>query len=190
MLGTLSGVLWFLELEYAYEMNLDLGWLQGLNLAIPIGFLLFILWFNLYLSTNITKKAALNILALLVACAHFYWLFFAANKAYSRSPIAMFESFSQPAWVREAYEFSILLIPPVFALIVISFLKLFKMKRSYWRILLFTLSIAGIYPLGQFLFGLSNHRGISSDIPWILIPFVFLALGTLVVKNENRSAYP
>lgn len=180
-----SGALWRLELEHHGWGGLN--WLSYFHLAIPIGLFLFLLWFNVYISMSIKKRIALNLIALSVAYAHFYWLINAVNKVYSRSPLAMLESFSQPEWVREAYGYSILFIPIVFALMVISFLRLFKFKRSYWRVLLFTLAIAGAFLSAVILLDITNHRGSADEIhalkSGIVIPFLFLSLGTLVVKK-------
>ncbi|PCJ63926.1 MAG: hypothetical protein COA58_14950 [Bacteroidetes bacterium] len=183
-LALVCGLLWRIELEY--HGWAALGWISYFHNAIPVGFVLFMVWANSVVKLPIKKRLLLNIVSILFAISVFYAVNYSLHTMYVIN-LAIFDASDLEIFIHVT---SIFFIVPLVILCAFLLLRIFGF-RVHWKHLLWSLLFILVsIPVSIFLLDLVNHKGSSNFIHTIksgfIIPWIVLSLGVLVLESRKK----
>lgn len=161
----LSGGLWHFEI--VYNKWHFLKWVYNFHYAVPISFLLFIIWANIFSQSN--RIIVTNILSILYG----FLLYFIV-------PHALISN------ARMGFLFPIFLICciPLGAFII---LKIGKTETSFKKLIISTIGMILSFPLSfLILYIFDNSDGLMPFKSGILLPFWMISLGILVISKKKN----
>ena len=178
ILAVIAGVLWRMELEqHGWQ---GLAWLQYFHLAIPAGYILFLLWANVIIEINPAKRILLNVVALAYGAFAYYVLLYSLSCFFVTGPLALLRLF-EPAWKYYLGTFSVFLVVPLLPFGAWLIPQAFRLRVKSRYCLYSMLGMIVSVPLACILLWLVNHRGgddpIHSVKSGFLIPLWFISMG-------------
>lgn len=184
MVGTLSAILWRVEVEYhGWE---GLIWVSYFHWAIPCGVLLFATWLCFFCGVKPFKKRVLFVSIFILFSAVSYVLTYDSVTVYYSGWIGLIEL---PWWYWIRLYLIYLIVPSVSILfLVIS--RLFSDSVTLRRSVLSLSVYALAFPVAILLLEITQHRGRPDVLHAIksgfVIPFLILSLGIpFVFKSDN-----
>lgn len=164
IISLLSGGLWHFEIIYN-EWHF-LKWVYNFHYTVPIGFLLFIIWANIFSQSN--QKIITNILSIIYGISLYFIV-----------PHALISN------ARMGFLLPIFLICciPLGAFII---LKIGKTETSFNKLIISTIGMILSFPLSfLILYLFDNGNGLMPFKSGILLPFWMISLGILVINNKK-----
>jgi hypothetical protein len=185
----ICGLIWRFEVEYHGWKGLT--WLSYFHYAIPLAFGLFLLWANFFIQTNLSRRIAFNLIAILYCVLIYYFLTISLTYNLIQGPSAFILVMDTPPWKLVLFKYSLFLLLPLIPTGAYFILKLFRQK-TYVRSLVF--AIIGIIisvPLSTLILMLINHKGghdyIHSIKSGVLIPLWTVSVGLLFIGLKNSD---
>ncbi len=183
------GLLFRAEVEYHGWAGLI--WLSYFHLAIPIGFILFLIWGNFFIDLDLKKRILINFLAIIYGILIYYGLGTSLTYNYAGGSSGFLLVMQTPEWKLNLIRFSMLFIIPFIPIGTYFILKLFKREP---KLKFLIIAIAGIIisiPLSVLLLEFVQHKGgqdiIHSIKSGILIPFWLFSVGLLIVGQRTKT---
>ena len=183
----LCGIIWRAEVEYHGWSGLI--WLDYFHMAIPIGFVLFLVWANFFVDLVIAKRMAINITAGIFGIALFYLLALSLNVNFAAGPGAMF-LLLLPAWKLYVSQFSIFFIVAFISFGTWLILRLFKIRVKAKFMAFSIIAIFASVPLSVLILQIINDKGPADVIhtlkTGVLIPLWIISVGILFIYQNKK----
>jgi hypothetical protein len=187
-----TGVIWRMEIEWHGWHGLI--WLRYFHYAIPVNFLIVLVWINFYLPINLSKRILLNLTAIIYTTLTYYIILFIIEYTMTPGPLGLMYYLSTPKWI-----FNILLIVPFiilggFPVGIYLILRLFKLRSKNIYLILSIIGYLISFPIAIFLLDVFDHKGAVNDIHAIksglVFPFLVFSTGILIlgIKTKNRDS--
>jgi hypothetical protein len=178
ILAVIAGSIWRIELEQHGWQGIE--WLQYFHLAIPAGYILFLLWANAILEVNIRKRILLNLVALAYGVFMYFILLYSLSYFFVTGPSNMLLRLESP-WIYYLLTFSVFLVVPLLPLGARLILRAFRLRVKSRYCLYSIVGMIVSVPLACILLWMVNHKGGDDLIHTIksgfLIPLWFISMG-------------
>ena len=183
------GLIWRLEVEYQGWAGLI--WLSYFHWAIPIGFILFLVWANMQFRMQLNKRIVLNFSATIYGILLYFGLSITLSFYFIGGPTGILLNSQIPEWLSYALQwafFPLILLHPIGAYLL---LKLFNKTPTPKYLLCSIVGFILSVPLAVLVLELVQHKG-GQDIihtlkSGVLIPFWVFSFGTLLLGQKETS---
>jgi len=184
VIAIICGFLWRVELEHHGWAGL--GWISYFHWAVPIGFALFLLWGNLFISLVIQKRILINALAVICGILLYNGLKFSLTTSYSKG-LVLFSSDDWRKVILFALPYLFILFIPIGAYLT---LKVFKCHPPIKFVIISMIGMILSIPISVVILYLFDHKGGSDFIhsikSGILIPFWIISIGILIIGQRKK----
>lgn len=189
ILSIIAGLLWRLEVEYHGWTGLI--WLSYFHLAVPIGFILFLVWGNYFINLELKKRILLNVLAIIYGVLIYYGLGTSLTYNFTGGPSGFLLVMQTSKWKLNLIRFSIFFIIPFIPVGTYLILKIFSKKPKLKYLMLSIVGITISIPLSVLILELLRHKGgqdiIHSIKSGVLIPLWIFSIGLLIIGQETKT---
>lgn len=191
IVSVVCGLIWRAEIEYHGWAGLI--WVSYFHYAVPIGFILFLLWANYTISISGLKRITVNVIALVYLVLVHISLKSALTYTYMSGPrkflMLIVSDLSENQLLLLHYSSMLLLfLIPIFTYIV---QYIFTIHMTLNHLALSILGLIVAVPTSLFLLKITGHIGganlIHSIKSGIIIPFVVFSIGLLFIRSENNK---
>ena len=188
VLALVSGLLWRLELEYHGWKGLM--WLSYTHLAIPVVYLLFLLWMNFYININWKKRALLSLLTIIYGVLIYIALGISLTYLFQGGPSGFMLLILTPEWQYYLLRHSIFVLMPIIPIGTYFILKIFKVHPPLKYLGFALIGIVASIPVSIIILEVINHQGghniIHSVKSGVIIPFLVFSMGLLVIGGKVK----
>lgn len=188
----ICGLLWRIEVEYQGWAGLI--WLTYFHFAIPIGFVLFAFWANLFIKIDWKRRILINVATFAYGIVIYYSLGISLTFIFAGGPSGFLLIMQTPEWQIKIFRYSIFVIIPFIPIGAFLILKAFNQGVPIIFLILAIVSIIISVPLSTLILELVNHKGgcdcIHSIKSGVLIPLWIFSIGILVIgisRNKNAT---
>jgi len=187
-LSIIVGLLWRLEVEYHGWTGLI--WLSYFHLAIPLSYILFLAWGNVFISIDFKNRVLINVIAIIYGVLIYYGLATSLTYNFAGGPSGFLLVMQTPEWQLNLIRFSILFIVPFIPVGTFLILKLFRQEPKFKFLMLAIVGVVLSIPLSVLMLEIINHKGgqdlIHSIKSGMLIPFWVFSIGLLFIGQRKK----